>query len=286
MCNYESQTDCSRVTGTDSGIGDVTETCLVGQEGDIKANPKVCSSYLVCNNLKFVSKPCPTGQFWDVPTEECMSRKTATPAATCDRCEGTKGNTFVNSVDSTCQGYLTCKDGKKTGSSSCASGYFDEDSVACIINGKPAQTDAYKDTHGACSAATTCTCGPEENAKCISTADCQCGYDVEGVGGVCIECTADAVSGVCTGPACACAGTTTCADPANAACVCGFDATITCTNCEAKACNFYCVLTGTTCANEGTVGSSDCGNSASGVDDCVPCINGLEPSATFCAADL
>lgn len=278
LCNYEVATDCTRITGEGLPGPGVVIPCTTADLGNKKPNPNICSGYLACDGKVWAATSCGTGQYWDEAGEACVSRQKATPIATCDRCEGSK-KAFVNSVDPTCQGYQVCKDGKKSGTGKCASGYFDEESGACLINAKPTQVDEYAESHGACKAAPgVCACD-NVGGVCVGSTDCVgCGFDIDGT--TCKEC-APVVNGNC--PACDCEALAEadCVD-AGDGCFCAktSDVPATCISCESAIGTItsgvcitspqcQCAVDGDECVDNGP-DSCDCGFEGTGVS-CVDC---------------
>ena len=194
LCNYKSNTDCSRVTNQETPIDN--EPCP--EEGATKPSEIKCSEYYSCIDNKWKVQSC-KGLFWDTRSNKCVGRQAATSAKNCDRCEGTSKQ-FVNAVDPKCLAYTVCANGKKINAGNCDSGYFDESAQACIET--DAVPTAYANLNGACASAplnNNCECGEpnSETKECATDDNCVCGLD-EDDKTKCVECTDGIVeNGVC-----------------------------------------------------------------------------------------
>ncbi|XP_060656287.1 peritrophin-48-like [Drosophila nasuta] len=131
-----------------------------------------CGTWYLCNGSTYVEQICPTGTYYDVGTEACVTRATATPAAGCNRCQYAT-TTFVNAVnDELCDTYYYCSDGKAGSVTTCpGERFFNEDIQACDNDSKLA---AYVPTHGACkgasisSTSTTVSGATDSSASTVS----------------------------------------------------------------------------------------------------------------------
>lgn len=182
LCDYESGTMCSRVTGEEiQPEENPVQTCTVADEGTSKPDPNNCTIHYECISEKYQIYYCPNGQYYDEPTQTCKLRQEATPVATCDRCFGSKKQ-FVNYVDADCQKYWICKNDVQIGNSECDTGlYFDEIAQACIYEDDSNKTE-YIESNGACQAdggstGSDCSaeCADAQPPECTpASGDCKC----------------------------------------------------------------------------------------------------------------
>ncbi|XP_033158771.1 peritrophin-48 [Drosophila mauritiana] len=148
QCTYESASVCSRVTNVP--LSDAAVSC--SSNGAKSADSKVCGTYYVCTNGKNVATDCPSGYYYDVESENCVTRQSATPVEGCNRCQYAT-TMFVNAVDSdNCSTYYYCNSqGQATLNTCPADTFFDESSQGC----KPDDDlSTYVPLNGACKGAT------------------------------------------------------------------------------------------------------------------------------------
>ncbi|XP_037931839.1 peritrophin-48-like isoform X2 [Teleopsis dalmanni] len=293
-CNYETGTDCSRVTG-ESVQPDEELDCLATQNGQKKGSVVKCSTFFICSNKKWVAYECDTNMFYDVNHATCLNRQSATPVSTCDRCEGSKKK-FVNAVDPDCQKYTICKDSVRTGSGTCDDGYyFSEPSQACLADSKG--LEAYASKNGACAvpaptsaptaSPSTGTCKTDNNkCVCVDTTetDCQCGFDEDEECDVCAEgVEADGTCVVLPLDTCIVDGTKCiCSDTEETDCQCGFDADDDCEECDDGVKDGKCIIPDVCIedANDDCVcesGKAEGDGCTCGFDEgeCISCPNGV-----------
>lgn len=103
-------------------------------EDERKGNDDVCSKYQECKGGKWHDRECKSQEYFDTIDEICKARQLAKPLKTCDRCQYSTKK-WVNAVDETCNSYLICKDGTRTGNAgTCGvNSYFNEDKQACLV---------------------------------------------------------------------------------------------------------------------------------------------------------
>ncbi|EDV39425.1 uncharacterized protein Dana_GF25304 [Drosophila ananassae] len=107
----------------DNGQCNGNQTCT---EGDIQEDAEDCAGYEVCSNGIWVSRKCPTGEYFNVTDSTCIIDE----SGVCLNCtEGTTGP-----VPSDCTKYKICAGGKYV-VQSCAGGlYFNNQTNRCEID--------------------------------------------------------------------------------------------------------------------------------------------------------
>ncbi|XP_061402717.1 peritrophin-48-like [Musca vetustissima] len=126
MCEYPQVVTCSQVTNDPFLVPNTCSTKNTKKAGFS------CDTYMVCDGSYYQIAQCPTGEFYDTVSQQCVDRAEA--RNNCDRCEGSTSS-FVNMYSANnCTGYLYCVNGVEVASGYCANGsYFDERVGACVM---------------------------------------------------------------------------------------------------------------------------------------------------------
>ncbi|XP_017059382.1 uncharacterized protein LOC108100140 [Drosophila ficusphila] len=111
-------------------VVDTCGVCVNCTEGNEKEDPNDCASFLICLNGKYVSKSCPSGEYWDSEIGKCeLDEGQCNPTPPCK-----EGETEVDPTD--CAGYLICSNGILYPQSCPERAYFNETYKTCIPDEK------------------------------------------------------------------------------------------------------------------------------------------------------
>ncbi|KAH8411116.1 hypothetical protein KR222_003592, partial [Zaprionus bogoriensis] len=126
-CNNQTYFDTSImacVVDTD-GVCIDNQTCT---DGATKVDSNDCTKYLLCNNGKFESVSCNSGDYWNSEVSKCEKDE--------GQCKGNQtcieGTIQENPDD--CAGYLECIDSTLVKRKCASQTYFDKNVMACVID--------------------------------------------------------------------------------------------------------------------------------------------------------
>ncbi|KAH8257516.1 hypothetical protein KR038_011024, partial [Drosophila bunnanda] len=147
-CDYPTVSTCSRVT--DNPLSQIAASC--SPNGALKADSTVCGQYYQCKNQQWTGVACPVNYYFDVNSNLCQPRQSATPYEGCNRCQYATTK-FVNAVDdSNCANYYYCNSNGVGTLATCPENYyFNEERQGCVPD---STLSTYAANNGACKGAT------------------------------------------------------------------------------------------------------------------------------------